>query len=478
MRKIFKRYFAVNIIKKRFFKKKEESIKLLLRTWLQIVLGETYACAKDFRKETGLRSIKRFGVINLENEPAEMAKACHEMKKDLALDRAEHRQALVNRHRDTYKLSQLLKLRTKEDVENVPKQEKFIPELEFEKVDDKDVKLSTDRESIIYEYHFPKRDCPKQIMLVSKLGADLHDLAIQKASIMSRQLKRGIIKPLQKVKERNEDKETLDLNILGYANSGSALFIKFWLYFNYICEFILLQNIFHYNLGLGEIKAWIVSGTIVGATYVISRRIFNHSERLVRTIKQQWWIISVFCCVFFAQITASGMLANYNIQHKRQVEALQADRIDLAFKQGELEDVEDEVEKARLEEKIAVLKADIKRRSDSLKVTPFWTTYMGFVIVAFTSVLTLFFTTVLKALSELYSHASKLKKSIKKSERIIAEKEELYPEKVKNLLSAYDKRHLLCYYVSKKHILEQLIAQEDDLDTDSFFNAYNINNNF
>lgn len=475
---LFRLKFLINIYKNWNPFKKEETIKKILRTYLSIVLEQIYCGAKEFRKMTGIGSIQTMGRMRLELEQAEVSKACSRVEDKLALDRAEHRDELVKLHKNKYKLFHLLKLRTKDELRNTPQNEEFIPELEFVDADENDIKLSKDAVEITYNHIVPKRDCPKEIKLVNELAKDIHHLAIQKASITSEQYKRGAIKPLQKVKESVEKaKEPLAQNIIGYANSFLVFFSKVCLLFNYISEGIILQNIFHHNLGYSENESWIVASTLVGITFVISRRIFNSSERLLRTIKKQWWIITLMSCIFFAQITASSVLSNYNIQHERQLETLRSDRMVLALKQGELSDLdedEDTEEIVELSREITTLSEDIQRRSDALKVTPIWATNTGYIVVSLVSILCLFFTIILKAISEVYGYASKLKKAIAYSEHRIAEIEELYPEKVKDLLVCYDMRHKLNYYIAKKNVLELMLSQEDDMNTNSFFEAYKI----
>ncbi|WP_408033092.1 hypothetical protein [Tenacibaculum xiamenense] len=427
---------------------------------------------------SGIGSIQRIGRMNLEQEQAEVSKACSNMEDNLASDRAEHRNELEKLHKNKYKLFYLLKRRTKEDLRNVSQDEEFIPTVEFENTDDSDIELSKDAVEITFNHIVPKRDCPKEIKLVNELLKDVHHLAIQKASIVSEQYKRGAIKPLLKIKAAiQKAKEPLVQNIIGYASPFLAVFSKICLLFNYASEGVILQNIFHHNLGYSTEESWIVASTLLGITFVISRRIFNSSERLLRSVKKQWWIITLMSCVFFGQITASSVLSNYNIQHERQMEVLRSDRMALALKQGELTELDEDEDVEEIEELnivITNLSEDIQRRSYALKITPIWSTYTGYIVVGLVSILCLFFTIILKAISEVYSYAAKLKKAIKKSERRIAEIEELYPEKVKDLLTCYDMRHKITYYIAKKNILELLLSQEDDMNTNSFFEAYKI----
>jgi hypothetical protein len=282
---------------------------------------------------------------------------------------------------------------------------------------------------------------------------------------------------LLKAKNDDELKEPVTKNIIGYASPFLAYFTKLCLILNYISEGIILQNIFHHNLGYSETESWIVASSLVGVTFGISRLIFNHSERLLRSVKKQWWIITMFSILFCFQLTASGVLSNYNIQQERKIENLRTDRTDLAIKQGALDGLDeddDSIEIVDLEQKINVLKNDIKRRSDELKITPIWATSVGYLIVALVSVLTLFFTIVLKVIGEVYSYDSNLRKTIKESSQTIVDIEELYLEKTKALLLVYDQRHLLSYYLAKKHILELILAQKENLNTEEFYKSYNI----
>ena len=478
MKNLFRLLFLINTVKYlNPLKKKKETLYLIFKTWLNIVLGEAYACAKGIRKVLGLPPIKKYGVINLENEPAYIDRACLELLEFLAELRSKHIKAQKDLHISRYRWNHLISLKTKEALRSIPLNVKYIPNLEFENSNLGNVKLSKDSVDITYKNLVPKRDSPKEIKLVNKINTDLHEEAKQKASIAQGQFKRGEIKTLLKAKNDDELKEPVTKNIIGYASPFLAYFTKLCLILNYISEGIILQNIFHHNLGYSETESWIVASSLVGVTFGISRLIFNHSERLLRSIKKQWWIITMFSILFFFQLTASGVLSNYNIQQERKIENLRTDRIDLAIKQGALDGLDeddDSIEIVDLEQKIDALKNDIKRRSDELKITPIWATTVGYLIVALVSVLTLFFTIVLKVIGEVYSYASNLRKTIKESSQTIVDIEELYLEKTKALLLVYDQRHLLSYYLAKKHILELILAQKENLNTEEFYKSYNI----
>ena len=76
---LFRLVFLLNTYKNWNPFKKEEAIKKILRTYLNIALGQIYSCAKEFRKMSGISSIQRIGRMNLEQEQAEVLKACSNM---------------------------------------------------------------------------------------------------------------------------------------------------------------------------------------------------------------------------------------------------------------------------------------------------------------------------------------------------------------------------------------------------------------
>lgn len=471
--------FELNIPLRNLFIKKEETVVTIIKTFLNVSLGEVYKCSKSIRKLLGLPSIQKIGVMNLENEESELDKGCFESEIGLASLSSERKIALKEVHESKWNYYELIKLKTKESVVNTPEQPTFIPDLEFEENSKQfeEVVLSKDYVDIDYTYHVPydKSYRSKEIKLINCMGEDIHKSTLQKASVSQGQLKRGGIPILSKVKKGNEAKEPKFKNILVYASLVILIFIKISLLCGFISEGIILKNIAFYNLGYSEEESWVIATSLLGITFGISRLRFNSAERLIRTIKKQSTIIIFFAAFFFIQLTLSGVLSNYNIQHEDQLETLKDDRMDLAMKQNDLLDFEGDIEdKVLLEQEVSRLNKSVNGDTQLLKQRPFWVRAVGYFVVAFLSVLTLFFTIVLKALGEVYSYSYKLKKTIQRNEERIIEIEELYVTKSKELLTAYNYRHLFCYYIARKHVIEQLLAQKDDLKTAEFYEAYNI----
>ena len=471
--------FIVNTYKPLFPFKKKEIIYYVLKTWLRISLGEGYATAKSFRKITNYWFIQKFGTMTLENELGIMNDACFDMEEDLSNLRAEYKTSVTNIYNDKHRLYYLLTLTNKEDISSEEQYTKTIPELEFEEVPFNEASSTTkDSVHITCSGYSPKRKNPKEIQLVNKFNIVLHDLTAEKASIAQSQLTRKKTQNLPKVKEGLTPKEPEKKNILGYTNSLLSYFIKFCIIAGYISEGIILQNIFHHNIGLSSTKSYLATLSILGVTFIFSRLFFNKVERLVRTIKKQWIAIAISSILFFTQLAFSGALTYYNIQREVQTELLQKDKESLAIKEGSLEDfdVEEDLEEiTQIESEIAELNKEIEDRSTHLKTIPFLAKNIGYLLVGLTSIIVLFCTILLKALGEVYSHVSKLKKNIKKNEARKNQIEEEYPVAVAKLQTAYDTRHHFVYYLAKKHVLELLLAQEDKLNTEEFYRKYNLN---
>ncbi len=475
----FRLMFSLNIYTRLFQLKKREVIYYVLRVWLRISLGEGYASAKNFRKITNSSHIQRFGTMTLENELGIQNRACFDMEEKLSNSRAEYKTKTKSIYKDKHRLYYLLKLRNQEDISNEEAYMRSVPEIEFEETSFSEATtLFKDNIHTTCSGYSPKRKNPKEIQLINKLNIVLHDLTAEKASIAQSQLTRRKVQGLPKVKEAPTPEEPETKNILGYTNGQTANYIKFCLIIAYVSELLIFQNIFHHNVGLSEVKSYLVSGSILGVTFGISRLIFNKAERLLRTIKKQWIIVTVSSIVFFTQLAISGSLAYYNIQRKVQTELLQEDKELQAINQGELYDLDEEEDSEKIEKiksKKYELESDIKTRSESLKVIPFLAKYAGYILIGLTSIIVLFFTVILKIHSEVYSHVVKLKKNIKNNEETLAQIEENYPKEVIQLETAYNTRHHFAYYLAKKHVLELLLAQEDELSTEEFYRKYNLN---
>jgi len=468
--------FIVNTYKPLFPFKKKETIYYILRTWLRISLGEGYATAKSFRKITNYWFIQKLGVMTLENELGIMNDACFDMEEGLSNLRAEYKTSVKDIYNDKHRLYFLLGLTNKEDISSEEQYTKTIPELKFEKVSFGEASSRLkDNVHVTCSGYSPKRKNPKEIQLVNKLNIVLHDLTAEKASIAQSQLTRKKVQDLPKVKEVSTPKEPEKKNILGYANSFLSYFIKFCIIVGYLSEGIILQNIFHHNIGLSSTKSYLATLSILGVTFIFSRLFFNKVERLVRTIKKQWTAITLSSILFFTQLAFSGALTYYNIQREVQAELLQEDKVQLAIKQGSLEDfdVEEDLEEiTKVESEIKELNKEIENRSVRLKTIPFLAKNIGYLLVGLSSIIVLFCTILLKALGEIYNHVSKLKKNIKRNENRKNQIEEQYPVVVAKLQTAYDTRHHFVYYLAKKHVLELLLAQEDELSTEDFYRKY------
>ncbi|MFY0631970.1 MAG: hypothetical protein JXR05_16535 [Flavobacteriaceae bacterium] len=476
---LFKLKILLNIVKYiNPFKKKKETIYLILRTWLNIALNEAYSCAKGFRKNTDLPSIKRIGTINLEKELSIMNEGCFNKEGELASLRSNHRSLQKELHKDEYKYYDLVELKTREQMRNVSKEKEFVPKLEFENTEiGKVPELLKDNVQIGYKSHVPFRCNPKEIELVNQIGNDIDRLTIKEASTAQGQLKRGEVKSLVKAKKGNEAQEPKQKNILVFTSLFLILFIKVAIICGLISEGVIVKNVAFNNLNYTIEESYLFASILLVIALGISRYLFNYFSRLLRSVREQWWMTGAFVLLFVLQLISAGVLSNFNIQRHNDQKLLESEQIQLAIKQGNLisldkdEDIE---EIAELQQEINTLKSNIDIRSEKLDNPPKWTIYIGYTVVGIMSVLTLFFTILGKVLGEVYTITYKLQRSIKKKRRRIAEIEELYSKEVKKLLTAYDQRHELVFYLSKKHVLETIIVQESSLNTQDFYNAYNI----
>ncbi len=460
------------------FKKKEETVLTVLKAYLNIAVGEIYSCAKGFRKITGLPSIKKVGIINLENELSIMNEGCFNMEKELTLLHSEHRNLQEELHKDEYKYYDLVTLKTKEEMRNTIKERTYIPKLEFEETNtSKVIELIEDDIKVGLKTSVPFRCKPKEMELVNKLGNELNRLIVKEAGAKQRQLKRGKIKSLKKAKTGYEPIEPKQKNILVYASLLLILFIKVSIICGLVSEGVIVKNIAFNNLNYTIEESYLFASILLVITFVISRYRFNSAERLLRTVREQWWVTGAFTFLFLLQLISAGILSNYNFQRHSQLELVKSERMQLAIKQGELvdfEEDEDREEIVELQQEIDVLKSNINVRLEMLDSPPVWTIYTGYVVVGIMSVLTLFFTIFAKVLGEVYAKAYKLERSIRKKRRCIAKIEPLYDYQVHKLLTAYDLRHQLVFYVSKKHVLEMMIAQESSLKSNEYYKAYSI----
>lgn len=479
MRNLLKLRFLLNIVKKlNLFKKKEETIRIIFRTWLQISLGQAYACAKGFRDITGLPSIKKVGIMNLENELSVMNKGCFNKEGELASLRSDHRKLQEELRKDEYKYYDLVTLKTREEMRNVSKEREFVPKLEFENTDiGKVSELSKDNVQVGYSSHVPFRCNPKEIELVNRLGNEINKLTVKEASTAQGQLKRGEIKPLVKAKEGNEAKEPKQKNILVFTSLFLILFIKIAIICGLVSEGVIVKNIAFNNLNYTVEESYLFASILLVVTLVISRYRFDSAQRLLRTVREQWWMTGAFTFLFLLQLISAGVLSNYNIQRHNELELLKSEQIELAIKQGSLNDLDEDDDKeeiVELQQKIDDLKGKIDIRSTRLDNPPKWTTYVGYAVVGIMSILTLYFAIFAKVLGEVYTTAYKLQRSIIKKRRRITQIEEVYQKEVNVLLTAYNIRNELVFYLSTKHVLEKIISQQSSLTTEEFYKAYNI----
>ena len=481
MKKIFSIVFLLNYPKFWNLFKKEESILTILYTSLNIVLGQAYACTNTLRSLTGMPPLKKRGTIILEHELSVIHEGCYRKEKELALLRSERKTLLEQLHKDLYEYNDLTELKTKEEMRTVSSEKQFIPKLEFEEsTEESELKLAKDTVDRKYNSYVPFSCNPKELELINRIEKDIQKLTENRASIFQNQLKRSPIKQLDKVKKGSEAKEPKQKNILMYTSMFTIIFSSVAILLGLISEWIVVKNVAVNNLNYTKEEAWLFGGILLVVSFVVSRMVFNNIERLLRTIKKQWWVIGVMAFGFMLQLLLSGILSAYNIQHEIKSEELKSDRIQLAILQGELTDLDEdeEVEEiAELEQKIHVLKKDIGVRSFQLRNPPIWTTYIGYGVIGIASVLTLFFMISAKVLGEVYSLAYKLKRRIETNRKRIDQIEKSYATEAHALLTAYDMRHELIHHMSKKHVLETLIAQKNTLSTEEFYKAYNITNN-
>lgn len=460
------------------FKKSEETILTVLKTYLNVAVSEIYSCAKGFRKVTGLPAIKKVGVINLENELSVMDEGCFVKEGELASLHSEHRSLQEELHKDQYTYNDLITLKTKEELRNVSKERVYVPKLEFENSNiGKVTELSKDGVKVGLKSSVPFRCNPKEMELVNKFSSEIDKMALDKASMKQEQLTRSQIKPLVKAKKGSGVKEPKQKNILLYASLFLILFIKVALVCGLVSEGVIVKNIAFNNLNYSIEESYLFASILLVIIFVISRYRFNSAERLLRTVREQWWITGAFTFLFLIQLISSGILANYNLQRHSQLELVKSERMQLAIRQGEISDLdqdEDAEEIAELQQEIDALKSKISTRMYMLDNPPKWTIYTGYAVVGIMSILTLFFSIFAKVLAEVYTKAYKLEKSIRKKRRRIAKIESSYDHLAHKLLTAYDLRHQLVFYVSKKHVLEMMIAQESSLKSSEYYKAYNI----
>ncbi len=474
MKKILTLWYLINIPKYWNPLIKKESIVIIVETFLNISCKDIYREAKGIRLDLGLPKIKRFGLIILEKEPAIINSAIYKFEEFLANLRADFIFFTKKIYKDKQDLYELITLKSKKDLLRIPKTKEYLKEVEFEETN-QEIKLDTDNVVINYKITVPNRKTPKEIELSNKLGESFHKSALEDSSVRNGQFKRNKIPVLPKAKKIEPIREPKHKNILAYASTFTVWFIRVSLLGSFLSEGIVIYTIARYNIGLNPIKSGILATIILGITFVISRFFYHKIKLLVLTTKKQWKVILYFSIALMIHLTLSGVIVNYNIQQSKKIQTLKEDRKSLALKQGRLFDLEENTDDyIELNKEVEILEKDVKNRAESLKNKSIFLSVLEYFIVALLSLLSIFFAINLKVLEELYSTVYNLKKAIQKNEILVTNIEQGYVKKAEKLLTSYDNRHLLFYYLSKKNAIEKLLSMEKDLKTEDFYKAYNI----
>ncbi|MGG8497443.1 hypothetical protein ACQY1Q_13605 [Tenacibaculum sp. TC6] len=405
--------------------------------------------------------------VKIEETISELNIAYHHKELEIVKMRAEYQDLCVNTHEIEHRYYNQIAF-----GECKPQKESdIIPPIRFEEdTQQSPYALDKDVNDFKYASYVPKVNTPEDIELIRYLDESIHEGACQIMSVNESQFRRGrSIKPLPKV-IREEPKVSLYENMKAYMSVWTLPFTMLSLLLIYIAEGVIVQNVFHTNLGFSEPKSWLCATMIVGVTYIISRVLFGASQHLLERTKGYPILITLFSVGFFMQVLGSGLLTNYNIRLGHEKKELQSDKLRLGRMESILEDSYEV--NAELQGQITKLQSDIDRRFVKYKEEPLWVIWGSYILVSFFSVLTLFASCILKGIGEQAKYVIKLKKTLDKNRKRILDLKESYDKEVENLLKAGIERQLFRYHLARKYFIEKLLTQSNSLDKQAYLKAY------
>lgn len=461
--------FIINIL--RGTKGIKNPLVALLNTFLSISANEAFEYANSFRKILGLSPIKA-KTVKIEETISDLNAAYHDRELAILKMRAEYKDLCTTNHEVEHRYYNHIALgccksQKKSDV---------IPPITFEDdIEKEPYGLDKDINDFKYASHVPDASTPDEEEVILHLDDSIHDGACQIMSVNESQFRTGSsIKPLPKV-IREKPKVPLCENIKAYMTGLTILFVKGSILMIYVAEGIILQNVFHKNLGFSEPKSWLCATMIFGVTYVVSRVLFGLVQRLLERTRKHPILIAIFSILFFAQIFGAGLLTNYNIRRDKAKAELKSEMLRLGRLESALEDSYDV--DPELQAQTTNLRSEINERSIKLKEEPSWVYWLSYALVGLFSVLTLFASCILKNIAEQGKYIAKLRKTLHRNNRRILEIEETYDKEVERLLSAGVERKLFRYHLARKYFIEKLLTQGNSLDKQAYLKAYRKKSN-
>lgn len=451
----------------KLFKHKNPLVMLIYTFW-GIASEEAYQFSNAFRKVLGLKQIK-MKTIKLEDTLAIINAEYLAFKVKIGKKRAEYTRLNKELHEVEYKYYNALYVdekNEKEVLENIPK-------ITFEEDAKKQYKASKKSViDLIFRRGVPKSHNTDESIVITELNEDIHNIAIKTVDISTNQFQEvNDVKPLPIVK-REEPKKPLNTNKRKYFNKWSVPFLLLCLVSILVAEAIIFQNIFENTIGFSAEKSWLCATMIIGVTYIISRRLFTQSDRLLGRKKRYPILLTIFSILFFVQVFTAGILTNYNIRFQAEKEELQSAEDRLRHYQSQIADAYDPSEVSELQTKADTLEAEVTRSSAKLEEEPTWIIWCGYVIISLFSVLTLFGSCILKSLAEQAKYIVKLVRRREFLRKRIEEIKETYDTEVERLFDANVLRQLFRYHLARKEACEYYLSQAKDLDKDKYIKKY------
>lgn len=244
-------------------------------------------------------------------------------------------------------------------------------------------------------------------------------------------------------------------NLLYGVTVKDNVFMQIAVFFALLSETVLMHNIFEKVLGFSPEKSLLGALGFTALLFTSAILFKPLVIRFLRTKKIMPKLFKIAVIVYCFMLFLLGGLSFY-------ITDVNSERETTVFLIDELEELKDELEEnptdSTLIAEVGTKQKAVDEKLDTINNRPLFIKIISFLTLSIMSVVMLFCSSFLKAVTSITSLVVSLKKKRDKYQKIMTEKQENYKSSISRIMRAYSQRNTYLLWVIRKTVIEELLA--------------------